>query len=300
MLVKKSKPDLLSIKKNAHRNKEASRMAYKALILEKEGAVAIITLNRPDAGNSFDFRLMEEFDAAVRDVAEDKAVRAVIITGAGKYFSTGIDLNMFTNPEKLVGDKEDEPIRAPAQDDKTYGRGTIIGGLIRIRSMSKPVIAAINGPVTGAAFSMALGCDIRIASDRARFSMVFVKRGIVPDTGGSFTLPRLVGPARACELILTGDAINAAEADRIGLVNRVVPHDELMKAAKELAQRIAKNPPLAVAMAKADLYKAMEEKDIIKQMKREEKSQEVLLNTEDFQESAAAFMEKREPVFKGK
>jgi len=299
VLVKKSKPDLLSIKKNAHRNKEASRMAYKALILEKEGAVAIITLNRPDAGNSFDFRLMEEFDAAVRDVAEDKAVRAVIITGAGKYFSTGIDLNMFTNPEKLVGDKEDEPIRAPAQDDKTYGRGTIIGGLIRIRSMSKPVIAAINGPVTGAAFSMALGCDIRIASDRARFSMVFVKRGIVPDTGGSFTLPRLVGPARACELILTGDAINAAEADRIGLVNRVVPHDELMKAAKELAQRIAKNPPLAVAMAKADLYKAMEEKDIIKQMKREEKSQEVLLNTEDFQESAAAFMEKREPVFKG-
>jgi 2-(1,2-epoxy-1,2-dihydrophenyl)acetyl-CoA isomerase len=275
-------------------------MAYKALILEKEGTVAIITLNRPDAGNSFDFRLMEEFDAAVRDVAEDKAVRAVIITGAGKYFSTGIDLNMFTNPEKLVGDKEDEPIRAPAQDDKTYGRGTIIGGLIRIRSMSKPVIAAINGPVTGAAFSMALGCDIRIASDRARFSMVFVKRGIVPDTGGSFTLPRLVGPARACELILTGDAINAAEADRIGLVNRVVPHDELMKAAKELAQRIAKNPPLAVAMAKADLYKAMEEKDIIKQMKREEKSQEVLLNTEDFQESAAAFMEKREPVFKGK
>ena len=274
-------------------------MAYKALILEKEGAVAIITLNRPDAGNSFDFRLMEEFDAAVRDVAEDKAVRAVIITGAGKYFSTGIDLNMFTNPEKLVGDKEDEPIRAPAQDDKTYGRGTIIGGLIRIRSMSKPVIAAINGPVTGAAFSMALGCDIRIASDRARFSMVFVKRGIVPDTGASFTLPRLVGPARACELILTGDAINAAEADRIGLVNRVVPHDELMKAAKELAQRIAKNPPLAVAMAKADLYKAMEEKDIIKQMKREEKSQEVLLNTEDFQESAAAFMEKREPVFKG-
>jgi enoyl-CoA hydratase/carnithine racemase len=275
-------------------------MAYKALILEKEGAVAIITMNRPDAGNSFDFRLMEEFDAAVRDVAEDKAVRAVIITGAGKYFSTGIDLNMFTNPEKLVGDKEDEPIRAPAQDDKTYGRGTIIGGLIRIRSMSKPVIAAINGPVTGAAFSMALGCDIRIASDRARFSMVFVKRGIVPDTGGSFTLPRLVGPARACELILTGDAINAAEADRIGLVNRVVPHDELMKAAKELAQRIAKNPPLAVAMAKADLYKAMEEKDLIKQMKREEKSQEVLLNTEDFHESAAAFMEKREPVFKGK
>ena len=275
-------------------------MAYRALILEKEGAVAIITLNRPDAGNSFDFRLMEEFDAALRDVAEDKAVRAVIITGAGKYFSTGIDLNMFTNPEKLVGDKEDEPIGAPAQDDKTYGRGTIIGGLIRIRSMSKPVIAAINGPVTGAAFSMALGCDMRIASDRARFCMVFVKRGIVPDTAGSFTLPRVVGLPRACELILTADPIDAAEADRIGLVNRVVPHDELMKTAKELAMKIAKNPPLAVGRAKADLYKAMEEKDIVKQMKREEKSQEVLLNSEDFQEAAVAFVEKREPVFKGK
>jgi enoyl-CoA hydratase/carnithine racemase len=275
-------------------------MAYRALILEKEGPVAIITFNRPEAGNSFDFRLMVEVDNVLKEVAEDKSVRAVIITGAGKYFSTGIDLNMFTNPEKLVGDKEDEPSSAPEQEDQTYGRGTVIGGLIRIRSMSKPVIAAINGPVTGAAFSLALGCDIRIASDRARFSMVFVKRGIVPDTGGSFTLPRLVGPAKACELILTGDTINAAEADRIGLVNRVVPHDELMKAAKELAQKIAKNPPLAVAMAKADLYKAMEEKDLIKQMKREEKSQEKLLNTDDFREAAIAFMEKREPVFKGK
>ncbi|HUV52968.1 MAG TPA: enoyl-CoA hydratase/isomerase family protein [Dehalococcoidia bacterium] len=273
-------------------------MAYKALILEKDGAVATITLNRPDAGNSFDFRLMVEIDNALKEVAEDNTVRAVILTGAGKFFSTGIDLNMFTNPEKLVGEKEDLPTTDP--DDETYGRGTVIGGLIRIRNMSKPVIAAINGNAVGAAFSLALGCDIRIASDRARFSMAFVKRGIVPDTGGSFTLPRLVGPAKACELVLTGDSIDAAEAGRIGLVNRVVPHDELMKVAKELAQRIVKNPPLAVAMAKADLYKAMEEKDLVKQLKREEKSQEKLINTEDFMEAATAFMEKREPVFKGK
>jgi len=275
-------------------------MAYKALILEKEGTVATITLNRPEAGNSFDFRLMEEIDSVLKEVAEDKSVRAVIITGAGKYFSTGIDLNMFTSPEKLVGEKEDEPSSAPVQKDQAYGRGTVIGGLIRIRSMSKPVIAAINGPAVGAAFSLALGCDIRIASDRARFSMVFVKRGIVPDTGGSFTLPRVVGLPKACEMILTGDMVDAAEAGRIGLVNRVVPHDELMKVAKELAQRIVKNPPLAVAMAKADLYKAMEEKDLVKQLKREEKSQEKLINTEDFMEAATAFMEKREPVFKGK
>lgn len=274
-------------------------MAYKALMLEREGPIAIITLNRPNVGNSFDFRLMAEVDNALKEVAEDKNVRAVIITGAGKYFSTGIDLTMFTNPESMVGDKEDAP-EPPSPDDRTYGKGTVVGGLLRIRNMSKPVIAAINGPAYGAALSLALGCDIRIASDRARFCMVFVKRGIVPDTAGSFTLPRVVGLPKACELIFTGDTIDAAEAEKIGLVNRVVPHDELMKSAKELAMRIAKNPPLAVAMAKADLYKGAEEKDIVKQMKREEKSQEKLLNTEDFMEAATAFLEKREPVFKGK
>lgn len=275
-------------------------MAYRALILQKEGPVAIITLNRPDAGNSFDFRLMEEVDAALREVAKDKSVRAVILTGAGKYFSTGINLGMFTDAKGMV--EKDGGVEDKITDDadQTYGKGTPVAAVIRMRSMSKPVIAAINGPAVGAALSILLGCDIRIASDKARFSMIFVKRGISADTGGSFTLPRAVGLAKACEMVLTGDMIDAAEAERIGLVNRVVPHDDLMKAAKDLAMKIAKNPPLAVAMAKADLYKAMEEKDIIKQMKREEKTQEVLMNTEDFMEAATAFMEKREPVFKGK
>jgi len=275
-------------------------MAYRALILEKEGAVAIVTLNRPDAGNSFDFRLMEEVDAAMREVSKDKSIRAVILTGAGKYFSTGINLSMFTDAKGMV--EKDGGVEDKITDDadQTYGKGTPVAAVIRMRSMNKPVIAAINGPTVGAALSLVLGCDIRIASDKARFSMIFVKRGIAADTGGSFTLPRAVGLAKACEMVLTGDMIDAAEAERIGLVNRVVPHDDLMKAARELAVKIAKNPPLAVAMAKADLYRAMEEKDIIKQMKHEEKTQEVLINTEDFMEAATAFMEKREPKFKGK
>jgi 2-(1,2-epoxy-1,2-dihydrophenyl)acetyl-CoA isomerase len=275
-------------------------MAYRALTLEKEGPVAIVTLNRPDAGNSFDFRLMEEIDAVMRDVAKDKSVRAVILTGAGKYFSTGINLSMFTDAKGMVEKDGGADDKITVDDDQTYGKGTVVGAVIRMRSMNKPVIAAINGPTVGAGLSLVLGCDIRIASDKARFSMIFVKRGIAADTGGSFTLPRAVGVAKACEMILSGDMINAAEAERIGLVNRVVPHDDLMKSARELAVKIAKNPPLAVAMAKADIYKAMEEKDLIKQMKREEKTQEVLINTEDFIEAATAFFEKREPVFKGK
>ncbi|MBE0480857.1 MAG: enoyl-CoA hydratase/isomerase family protein [Dehalococcoidia bacterium] len=274
-------------------------MAYKSVLIERDGPVAVLTLNRPEAGNSFDFRLMVEIDCALKEVAEDRSIRAVILTGAGKYFSTGIDLSMFTSPEALAG-KEGEAEVKPADDDDTYGKGTPIGAAIRIRSMGKPVIAAVNGAAVGAAFSMVLACDMRIASDKARFSMVFVKRGIVPDTGGSYTLPRVVGLPRACEMILTGDTIDAAEADRIGLVNRVVPHDDLMKAAKELAFKIAKNPPLAVEMAKGDLYHAMQELDFMAQLKREERTQEVLLKTEDFMEAATAFLEKRDPVFKGK
>lgn len=275
-------------------------MAYRALILEREGPIEIITLNRPDAGNSFDFRLMEEVDAVMREVSKDKSIRAVILTGAGKYFSTGINLSMFTDAKGMV--EKDGGVEDKITDDadQTYGKGTPVAAVIRMRSMNKPVIAAINGPTVGAALSLVLGCDIRIASDKARFSMIFVKRGIAADTGGSFTLPRAVGLAKACEMVLTGDMIDAAEAERIGLVNRVVPHDDLMKVARELAMKIAKNPPLAVAMAKADLYRAMEEKDLIKQMKHEEKTQEVLINTEDFMEAATAFLEKREPVFKGK
>ncbi len=275
-------------------------MAYKSLILEREGPIAVVTLNRPDAGNAFDFTLMVEFDDVMRVVGADPDVKAVILTGAGKHFSTGIDLSMFTNAEALVAKEGGDPEITPDKDDQTYGRGTPVGAVVRMRSMNKPVIAAVNGTVVGAAFSVVLACDMRIASDRARFSMVFVKRGIVPDSGGSFTLPRIVGFPKACELILTGETIDAAEADRIALVNRVVPHDNLMAAAKELAGKIAKNPPLAVAMAKSDLYHAMTVTDIIEQMKREEASQDKLLNTEDFMEAATAFLEKREPRFKGR
>jgi len=238
-------------------------MAYKALILEKEGPISIITLNRPKVGNSFDVILGAELDHAVKHVGGDRDSRVLIITGAGKYFSTGIDLSMFATPDRHASDIIAIQDVLPSDEDETPGKGTGVAAAIRIRDMPKPVIAAVNGPAVGQGLAIALACDIIIASDKASFSMAFIKRGVNPDTGASFNLPRLVGPQKACELTFTGDTIGAAEAERIGLVSRVVPQDELLKTARELAHRIAKNPPLAVGFAKSQLYQAMLETNMV-------------------------------------
>jgi enoyl-CoA hydratase/carnithine racemase len=274
-------------------------MAYKALILEKEGPISIITLNRPKVGNSFDVILGAELDHAVKHVGGDRDSRVLIITGASKYFSTGIDLSMFATPDRHASDIIAIQDVLPSADDETPGKGTGVAAAIRLREMPKPVIAAVNGPAVGQGLAIALACDIIIASDKASFSMAFIKRGVNPDTGASFNLPRLVGPQKACELTFTGDTIDAVEAERIGLVSRVVPQDKLLVTARELAQRIAKNPPLAVGFAKSQLYQAMLENDMVEHMKREVETMERLMKTADFLEAAAAFMEKREPVFKG-
>jgi 2-(1,2-epoxy-1,2-dihydrophenyl)acetyl-CoA isomerase len=275
-------------------------MPYKALILEKEDRIATITLNRPDAGNSFDFTLLQEIDHVFGEVVRDPEVRAIIVTGAGKHFCTGIDLTMFAGAGGADAQQTGESDTAPSGEDQTYGKGTNIGATIRMRETDKPVIAAVNGSAIGAGFALALSCDMRIASDRAKFSSVFVRRGVGPDAGASFTLPRIVGFPRACELLLSGRTVDAAEADRIGLLIRLVPHDDLMSAARELAESIAKNPPLAVARTKAAVYRAVAETDIVAHMKYEVEIQDELLATEDFMEAATAFMEKREPVFKGR
>ncbi len=274
-------------------------MGYKSLIQQKEGPIAILTLNRPKVGNSFDLIQGAEFDYAVKQAGEDKGIRALIITGAGNHFSTGIDLSMFATPEHHAGDVDAIKDKLPSADDEMPGKGTGVAAAIRIRQMSKPVIAAVNGAAAGQGFAIALACDIIIASDKAKFSMAFVKRGVNPDTGASFNLPRLIGPQRACELAFTGDSIDATQAERIGLVSRTVPHDDLMKEARQLAARIAKNPPLAVGFAKSQMYQAMVETDMVEHMKREVEVMERLMTTADFLEAATAFLEKREPVFKG-
>jgi 2-(1,2-epoxy-1,2-dihydrophenyl)acetyl-CoA isomerase len=274
-------------------------MAYESIILKKAEHVATITLNRPKVGNAFDMTLGAEFDHAIKLLGKDRDIRAIIITGAGSYFSTGIDFSMFTAPERHASKVVALQNVLPAEDDETFGKGTAVAAVIRIKNMPKPVIAAVNGPAVGLGLSIVLACDIIIASSVAKFGMVFVKRGVVPDTGASFDLPRVVGLKKACELTFTGDTIDAAEADRIGMVSRVVPPDDLMNTATQLAQKIANNPPLAVGLAKSQLHRAMIETDVIRHMKWEVENMENLMKTADFLEAASAFFEKRKPIFKG-
>jgi 2-(1,2-epoxy-1,2-dihydrophenyl)acetyl-CoA isomerase len=168
-----------------------------------------------------------------------------------------------------------------------------------MRSLPKPVIAAVNGPCAGAGFSFALGCDIRIASDLATFGPSFARIGLHPDWGGSWFLPRLVGAANACELVFTGSMISAQEAERIGLVNRVVPHDQLVPYVTELAAKIAKNSPGVLRLAKESMYRSLTS-DLETACARESEVQLRCFYSEDFLEGVTAFSEKRQPKFKGR
>ncbi|MBI3931538.1 MAG: enoyl-CoA hydratase [Chloroflexi bacterium] len=260
-------------------------MNYKEIIFEKEKPLATITLNRPEKLNAYTHKMGQEIVKALGEAAKDRNIRAVIITGAGRGFCSGVDVGGRGGPQEAA------PIR----------RDTAMGPPVRrLSQFDKPVIAAINGVVAGGGLSFAMACDIRIASDRARFSQIFVKRGIVPDNGSTWFLPRLVGMAKACELAWTGDIIDAAEGERIGLVSRVVPHDDLLTVVRELATRIANGPPITVQLTKRALYQGAISTDLHAQMELELHYNATTMATEDRKEGTRAFIEKREPVFKGR
>ncbi|MBE0480999.1 MAG: enoyl-CoA hydratase/isomerase family protein [Dehalococcoidia bacterium] len=269
-------------------------MAYKTVIYEKEGGVAVLTLNRPEVKNAFDGVMQAEMDSVLDEVAKNREVRALIITGAGKAFCTGADIAY------LMSLGEQHTLHMTTMEEMIRRDGNILTMVLKIRNMPKPVIAAINGIAAGGGLAMSLACDIRIASENARFNMVFTRRGVIPESGSTFTLPRLVGTARALELIFTAETIDAAEADRIGLVNRVVPADRLMPASKELAAKIARNAPIALGFSKAAIYKGSIETDIAAQMDYEAYIENVLMQTADFKEGVNAFLEGREARFQGK
>ncbi len=264
-------------------------MNYEDLLLEKKDGIATITLNAPDKRNAITIKMRESLALAVGEVAKDDEVRVVIVTGAERAFCAGID---------VTGLKS----RFEGQERPRYQRLQMMGvGWADVFfKLDKPVIAAINGAAVGAGFTLAMSCDIRIASERARFGSLFILRALVPDCGLTYFLPRVVGTSKALELMFTGELIDAPEAERLGIVNRVVPHDELMKVAQELAARIAQQPPIALELTKRLVYRSMIE-DIARHLDWETYAQQLCMQTEDHKESVLAFLEKRpQPQFKGK
>lgn len=249
--------------------------------------IVTITLNRPDRLNALTFDVYDELRNTFRALNTEPGVGAVVITGAGKAFSAGGDLAFL----------QELPTMAPARA-KEVVYGTFQRVPRAIRAMEKPVIAAVNGPAVGAGCEIAVACDFRIASDRARFGEVWMNLGCVPALGGMYLLPRLVGLAKATELILTGDIIDAAEALRIGLVSRVVAPDALAEAAATLAGRLARGPARAIAVAKAAINRGLDS-NLWAELDTTVHAQTMCFTTSDFAEGVRALVEKRPPIFTG-
>ena len=262
-------------------------MKSNTLLWEKKDGVGLITLNRPESYNALNREIMLALLEVLQDAAVNEEVRTIVITGNGKAFCSGGD---------LVGHIAFETPN-PVQRQEYVKEGGLIS--VALQKIPKPVIAAVNGVAAGAGMDLALACDIRIASDQAKFSEVFAKAGLIPDMGGSWFLPRLVGLGKALELIFTGDTIDANEAYRIGLVNHVVPHEELLNEVMEMAGRFAKGPAQSYKLSKWAVYRALN-LDLPAACEHELFGQNLLIETEDAKNAIQAFREKRTPEFKGR
>ena len=262
---------------------EATQATAPELLQSVTDGVLTLTLNRPEVLNAITPALLDEVTASLRDAAAGRTVRAVIITGAGRGFCSGQDLRAATIQGGL-------DVGAVLRDHYTPA-------VRAIRSMDQPVIAAVNGVAAGAGFSLALACDLRIAAESATFVQAFVRIGLIPDLASTYFLPRLIGPARAAELTMLGDTVDAARALELGIVNRVVPDAELAPVAAELAARLARGPR-SIGLTKRAL-EVSHENDLEAQLAVEERLQTEATTTSDFAEGVSAFLDKRRATFTG-
>ncbi|MCR9152764.1 MAG: enoyl-CoA hydratase-related protein [Bacteroidetes bacterium] len=255
------------------------------ILSAQEGAVLKLTLNRPDKYNSFVREMALSLQAELNRAQSDASIRAVLLTGTGKAFCAGQDLAEATDPNgpelsKIVREHYNPIIEA-------------------LRNLDKPVVAAVNGVAAGAGANIALACDVVFAAEGASFIQAFSKIGLIPDSGGTYTLPRLIGLQKASALMMLGDKVSAQEAETMGMIYKWAPEDEYMVLAEKTALKLSQMPTLALARTKA-LLNASYQNDLKGQLELEDKYQTECGHSEDYREGTAAFLEKRKPTFKGK
>ena len=264
-----------------------------ALLLEKRGGVATFTLNRPAARNALTTGMFLDLERQLMEIEADDEVRGVVITGAGRGFSAGADLKPVSKDERR---RTMKPCFPGDQGGDILDRANRC--ILRLQRLPKPVLASLNGDAVGVGCSLALAADLRIASDKARLGVVFSRIGLGPDGGASHFLRNLVGTAKALELMFLGDLVDAAEALRLGLVNRVVAPDDLAGVTSELAERLANGPTQAYGFAKAAVYQGAT-LPLASLLDLEARNQQIAARSHDAKEGIKAFLEKRKPDFRG-